>query len=109
MYTGGQSELMAGVERLANELYGSRSGGGNLGTRMRTSKIPSTMRQSSVYAPWVNADRLTAVAAQAKSARVRAFWSALAAWQGKDRRFDHWRKYTTVPGLTFNRQEQSSR
>lgn len=40
-----------------------------------------------VYAPWVNADRLTAVVAETPSLRVRAFWSALAAWQGKDRRF----------------------
>jgi hypothetical protein len=40
-----------------------------------------------VHSRWVNADRLIAVVDQAKSPRVRAFWSALATWQGKDRRF----------------------
>jgi hypothetical protein len=40
-----------------------------------------------VHAPWVNADRLTKIVAAQESARVRALWSALARWQGKDRRF----------------------
>lgn len=40
-----------------------------------------------IHAPWVNADRLTTLATSQSSARVRAFWSALAQWQGKDRRF----------------------
>lgn len=40
-----------------------------------------------IHAPWVNADRLTALAIAQPSARVRAFWSALARWQRKDRRF----------------------
>ncbi len=40
-----------------------------------------------VHAPWVNADRLTKIAAAQESARVRALWSALARWQGRDRRF----------------------
>lgn len=40
-----------------------------------------------VHAPWVNADRLTRLATAHSSARVRTLWSALAAWQAKDRRF----------------------
>jgi len=41
-----------------------------------------------VHAPWVNADRLTKIVATHESGRVRALWSALARWQGKDRRFE---------------------
>lgn len=40
-----------------------------------------------VHQPWVNADRLTKLVAAQGSARVRAVWSALARWQGRDRRF----------------------
>jgi hypothetical protein len=40
-----------------------------------------------VHAAWVNADRLTHLAAAQNSPRVRALWSALAGWQHKDRRF----------------------
>ena len=40
-----------------------------------------------IHAPWVNADRLTTLATAHPSARVRAFWSGLAGWQRKDRRF----------------------
>jgi hypothetical protein len=40
-----------------------------------------------IHAQWVNADRLTTLAKGQSSARVKAFWSALARWQGKDRRF----------------------
>jgi hypothetical protein len=40
-----------------------------------------------VHGPWVNADRLTKIVASQESARVRALWSALARWQGRDRRF----------------------
>jgi hypothetical protein len=39
-----------------------------------------------VHAPWVNADRLITLV-RAQPARVRAYWAALARWQGKDRRF----------------------
>ena len=39
------------------------------------------------HASWVNADRMTKLVAAQKSGRVRAFWSALARWQVKDRRF----------------------
>ena len=40
-----------------------------------------------VHAPRVNADRFTRLVAAHESARVRALWSALANWQGADRRF----------------------
>ena len=40
-----------------------------------------------VHAPRVNADRLTALVREQSSPRVRAFWSAFARWQSKDRRF----------------------
>lgn len=40
-----------------------------------------------VHRQWVNADRLTRLVAQNGSRRVRALWSALAKWQGKDGRF----------------------
>lgn len=40
-----------------------------------------------VHASRVNADRLTRLVAAHESARVRALWSALARWQGADRRF----------------------
>jgi hypothetical protein len=40
-----------------------------------------------VHAPWVNADRLTSLAAAEESPRVQALWSALALWQKGDRRF----------------------
>jgi hypothetical protein len=40
-----------------------------------------------VHSAWVNADRLTRLVKTRGSARVQAFWSALAGWQFKDRRF----------------------
>jgi len=40
-----------------------------------------------IHAGYVNADRLIKIVAAQKSERVRALWSALARWQGKDRRF----------------------
>ena len=40
-----------------------------------------------VNAPWVNADRLIKLIGAQTSRRVRALWSALARWQGRDRRF----------------------
>jgi hypothetical protein len=46
---------------------------------------------------WVNADRLTKLAAAAESPRVRALWSALAAWQGTDRRFTRLAKVRRGP------------
>jgi hypothetical protein len=40
-----------------------------------------------VHHPWVNADRLTRLVSSHGSERARAVWSAIARWQGKDRRF----------------------
>lgn len=40
-----------------------------------------------IHCPWVNADRLIRIVATQDCERVRAFWSAMAAWMGKDRRF----------------------
>jgi len=40
-----------------------------------------------VHHPHVNADRLVRLAAAHPSVRVRAYWSAIAAWLAKDRRF----------------------
>jgi hypothetical protein len=50
-----------------------------------------------IHAPWVNADRLTKLVKLEKSARVRAFWSALARWQAKDRRFNRLAKVYKGP------------
>ena len=40
-----------------------------------------------LHASWANADRLIKLVVEQKSPRVRALWSALARWQGRDRRF----------------------
>ena len=40
-----------------------------------------------VHGSTINADRLTALVDAQPSARVRAFWSAIAKWRSKDRRF----------------------
>jgi hypothetical protein len=40
-----------------------------------------------VHHAYVNADRLIRLVAQQESARVRAYWSAVATWLAKDRRF----------------------
>jgi hypothetical protein len=40
-----------------------------------------------VHSAWVNASRLTRLVKTRGSARVQAFWSALAGWQSKDIRF----------------------
>jgi hypothetical protein len=40
-----------------------------------------------IYAPWLNADRLIKMVEAQSSPRLRAFWSALANWHKKDRRF----------------------
>jgi hypothetical protein len=46
-----------------------------------------------VHHPWVNADRLTRAVSGQTSPRIRAFWSATAAWLGKDRRFARMAKF----------------
>lgn len=50
-----------------------------------------------VHASWVNADRLTKLVADTRAPRVRAFWSALARWQSKDRRFARLAKVYSGP------------
>ena len=40
-----------------------------------------------VHSAWINADRLIALVNQHPGERVRAFWSAVAHWLNKDRRF----------------------
>lgn len=52
-----------------------------------------------VHAAWVNADRLTALVREQSSPRVRAFWSSVALWQGKDRRFARLAKVYEGPRL----------
>jgi hypothetical protein len=52
-----------------------------------------------VHAAWINADRLTALAVQYPGERVRAFWSAVAGWLGKDRRFARLAKVYKGPRL----------
>jgi hypothetical protein len=50
-----------------------------------------------IHFSWVNADRLTHLASEQLSERVRALWSALAHWQEKDRRFVRLSKLCTSP------------
>jgi hypothetical protein len=52
-----------------------------------------------VHAAWINADRLTARVDQQSSDRVRAFWSAVAQWLGKDRRLARMAKAYAGPRL----------
>jgi len=40
-----------------------------------------------VHSAWLNADRLTQLVLKHESIRVRLFWSAVAVWLAKDRRF----------------------
>lgn len=40
-----------------------------------------------VHSAWLNADRLIAIVREYPSPRVRAFWSAVARWLARDRRF----------------------
>jgi hypothetical protein len=50
-----------------------------------------------IHASWVNADRLTRLVSDSKAPRLRAFWSALAHWQSKDRRFARLAKVCAGP------------
>ncbi len=52
-----------------------------------------------IHAPWVNADRLTKLIAAQNLPRVRAFWSAAALWQKKDRRFARLARLYVEPRL----------
>lgn len=40
-----------------------------------------------IHHPWINADRLTRALSNEQSPRIRAFWTAIALWLKKDRRF----------------------
>ena len=62
-----------------------------------------------IHSRWVNADRLTRVVAAQEHRRVRAFWSAVASWMGKDRRFSRMQRIHQGPrvdllaaGTTFH-------
>lgn len=52
-----------------------------------------------VHAPWINADRLTALVRAQCSTRVRAFWAAVARWHSKDRRFSRMAATYTGPRI----------
>lgn len=52
-----------------------------------------------LHSAWVNADRLTKLVGLDKSGRVRAFWSALARWRQKDRRFARLERMYAGPRL----------
>jgi hypothetical protein len=52
-----------------------------------------------VHGAWINADRLTALASHHPSVRVRAFWSGVAIWHAKDRRFARMAKSYDGPRL----------
>jgi hypothetical protein len=50
-----------------------------------------------VHAAWVNADRMTKLIDSSSSRPLRALWSALAGWQGQDRRFARLARLYTGP------------
>ena len=52
-----------------------------------------------IHAPWVNADRLTALVGDQPSPRVRALWASLAQWQIRDRRFARMARLYRSPRL----------
>ena len=52
-----------------------------------------------IHAAWVNADRLTKLVVGQSSPRVRAFWSAVARWQKRDRRFARLERLYVEPRL----------
>jgi len=56
-----------------------------------------------MHAPWVNADRLVRITREHPSERVRAFWSAMGRWQGRDRRFARLEKVYEGPRLDLLR------
>ncbi|MBN2573088.1 MAG: hypothetical protein JXP73_00855 [Deltaproteobacteria bacterium] len=45
-----------------------------------------------IHVAWVNADRLVALVRAQSAIRVRAFWAAVAQWQGRDRRLARLRR-----------------
>lgn len=52
-----------------------------------------------VHSPWINADRLVFLVSHQPKDRVRAFWSAVGHWLGKDRRFARLAKVYDGPPL----------
>ena len=52
-----------------------------------------------VHSAWLNADRLIAIVREHPSARARAFWSAVARWLAKDRRFARMAKAYSGPRI----------
>lgn len=52
-----------------------------------------------VHGSTINADRLIAIVDEQPSTRVRAFWSAIAKWRSKDRRFSRLAKVYRGPQL----------
>ena len=56
-----------------------------------------------VHAPWVNADRLVRITREHPSERVRAFWSAMGRFKGRDRRFARLEKVYEGPRIDLLR------
>ena len=54
-----------------------------------------------VHSAWINVDRLTVIVRQHTGRRVQAFWSAVALWLGKDRRFYRLAKVYDGPTLVL--------
>jgi hypothetical protein len=52
-----------------------------------------------VHHPWINVDRLTRLVSSHESPRVRALWSSMARWQGKDRRYARLARVWTGPAI----------
>lgn len=52
-----------------------------------------------IHHPWINADRLTRAVSIQVSSRVLAFWSSVAAWLRKDRRFARMAKFYSGPPI----------
>ena len=56
-----------------------------------------------IHAPWVNADRLVRITREHPSERVRAFWSAMGRFKGRDRRFARLEKVYEGPRIDLLR------
>jgi len=56
-----------------------------------------------IHHTWINVDRLIRAVSNAQSERVRAFWTATAEWQRKDRRFARMRSAYTGPRIDVMR------
>jgi len=56
-----------------------------------------------IHHMWINADRLTRAVLETQSSRIRAFWTAMAAWLCKDRRFARMRSAYSGPRIDIMR------